>query len=48
MACVGGCIGGSGNLVRYEDDMPEEMEDHLEDAATTEMLANVKKIINIS
>lgn len=46
MACVGGCIGGSGNLVRYED-APEEMEDHIEDATSTEMLPNVKKKINI-
>ena len=46
MACVGGCIGGSGNLVRYED-APEEMEDHIEDAVSMEMLPNVKKNINI-
>lgn len=46
MACVGGCIGGSGNLVRYED-TPDEMEDHIEDATATEILPNVKKNINI-
>ena len=46
MACVGGCIGGSGNLVRYED-APEEMEEHIESAVEMEMLPNVKKNINI-
>lgn len=46
MACVGGCIGGSGNLVRYED-APEEMEEHIESAAEMEILPNVKKNINI-
>ena len=45
MACVGGCIGGSGNLVRYEYS-PEEMTDHIEGAHTTEMLSNMKKHIN--
>ncbi|MBR5316072.1 MAG: hypothetical protein IKU44_04695 [Firmicutes bacterium] len=42
MACVGGCVGGSGNLVRYED-APEEMEDHIEDATAVEILKNVEK-----
>lgn len=46
MACIGGCVGGSGNLVRYEDS-PEEMEDHIEDAKTTKLLVNVRKGINI-
>lgn len=45
MACVGGCIGGSGNLVRYEYS-PEEMTDHIEGATTTEILPNMKKHIN--
>ena len=45
MACVGGCIGGSGNLVRYED-APKEMSEHIE-VADTEMLPHVKKNINI-
>ena len=45
MACVGGCIGGSGNPARHQD-TPEQMEDHIEDAITTEMLPNVKKNIN--
>jgi iron only hydrogenase large subunit-like protein len=45
MACVGGCIGGSGNLVRYEYS-PEEMTDHIEGAHTTEMIPNMKKHIN--
>lgn len=46
MACVGGCVGGSGNLVRYED-VPEEMEEHIEEARATEILPNVRKTINI-
>ena len=46
MACIGGCVGGTGNLVRYED-APEEMEDHIEDATATEILPNVRKTINI-
>ncbi len=47
MACIGGCVGGSGNLVRYQDDLPEEMEDHMEDATAVEILPNVKKRIEI-
>ncbi len=47
MACVGGCVGGSGNLVRYED-APKAMEDHAEDATATEILANVKKTKSIN
>ncbi|MGN0658154.1 MAG: 4Fe-4S dicluster domain-containing protein [Emergencia sp.] len=47
MACIGGCVGGSGNLVRYED-APEEMEDHIEDARATEILPNVRKTKNIN
>jgi len=47
MACIGGCVGGSGNLVRYQDDLPEEMEDHMEDATAVEILPNVKKTIEI-
>ncbi len=46
MACVGGCVGGSGNLVRYED-APKEMETHIEKANATEILPNVRKTINI-
>lgn len=46
MACTGGCVGGSGNLVRYED-VPERMEDHVEEARATEILPNVRKTINI-
>lgn len=47
MACVGGCVGGSGNLVRYED-APEQFEDHTEDATATGILENVKKTKNIN
>ena len=46
MACVGGCVGGSGNMIRYED-APEEFEDHTEDATAVEILPNVRKRINI-
>ena len=46
MACIGGCVGGSGNLVRY-DDAAEEIEEHSEEATATEILPNVKKTINI-
>ena len=42
MACVGGCVGGSGNLVRYQESLPEEMEDHMDDAEKVEILKNVK------
>ena len=45
MACVGGCIGGHGNPARHED-TPEEMKDHVKEAAT-EMLPNIHKHINI-
>lgn len=45
MACTGGCIGGSGNLVRYEY-APEEMTDHIEGATSIEMIPNMKKHIN--
>jgi iron only hydrogenase large subunit-like protein len=47
MACIGGCVGGSGNLVRYQESLPEEMEDHMEEAAAVEILPNVKKKILI-
>ena len=46
MACVGGCVGGSGNMIRYQD-APEEFEDHTEEASAVEILKNVKKTINI-
>ena len=46
MACIGGCVGGSGNLIRY-DDAPEEMEDHIEGAKATKILPNARKCINI-
>ena len=42
MACVGGCIGGSGNLIRYED-TPKKMELRMEDTHHEEMLPNVRK-----
>ena len=42
MACVGGCVGGSGNLVRYQDSLPEEMEEHMDDAEKLEILENIK------
>lgn len=46
MACIGGCVGGTGNLVRYED-APEEMEEHIEDASSTSIIPNLRKAINI-
>ena len=46
MACTGGCVGGSGNLVRYED-APKEMKSHIEKANATEIIPNVRKSINI-
>ncbi len=45
MACVGGCVGGSGNLVRYQEEPPEEMEDHIDDAPDLGILENVEKIM---
>ena len=47
MACMGGCVGGSGNLVRYAD-APKAMEEHAEKATATEILANVKKTKSIN
>ena len=47
MACIGGCVGGSGNLVRYQESLPNEMEDHMEDATAVEILPNVKKTMEI-
>lgn len=46
MACIGGCVGGSGNLVRWED-APEEVSEHSEDAAVPEILPNIRKAINV-
>lgn len=46
MACVGGCVGGSGNMIRYTDS-PKAMDAHVEDATATEILPNVRKTINI-
>ena len=46
MACVGGCVGGSGNMIRYED-APEEFEDHTEEATAVKIKTNVRKTINI-
>lgn len=45
MACVGGCIGGSGNPARHED-TPAQMKERIQEAPT-EMLPNVNKHINI-
>lgn len=44
MVCSGGCVGGTGNLVRYAD-APEEMEAHIGKAA--KVLPKVRKNINI-
>lgn len=44
---MGGCVGGSGNLVRYAD-APKAMEEHAEKATATEILANVKKTKSIN
>ena len=46
MACVGGCVGGSGNMIRYED-APEEFEDHTEEATAVKIKPNLRKTINI-
>lgn len=46
MACIGGCVGGSGNLVRYSDP-PQGLEGHVTKASATEILPNVRKSINI-
>ena len=46
MACVGGCVGGSGNMIRYED-APEEFEDHTEEATAGKIKPNLRKTINI-
>ena len=46
MACVGGCVGGTGNLIRYVDS-PKKMEEHIVGARAVEILPNVRKTINI-
>ena len=46
MACVGGCVGGSGNMIRYED-APGRFSDHTEEATAVEIIPNVRKTINI-
>lgn len=46
MACMGGCVGGSGNMIRYED-APKEMNAHSAGAKAVEILPNVRKTINI-
>ncbi|MFQ9894050.1 MAG: 4Fe-4S dicluster domain-containing protein [Emergencia sp.] len=46
MACVGGCVGGTGNLIRYVDS-PKKMEEHIVGARAVEILHNVRKTINI-
>lgn len=46
MACEGGCVGGSGNLVRYVEP-PKKMEEHIEEATETKILPNARKAINI-
>ena len=46
MACVGGCVGGSGNMIKYEQS-PRQMKQHIEKATATEIIPNVKKNINI-
>lgn len=46
MACVGGCVGGSGNMIKYEQS-PRQMKQHIEKAKATEIIPNVKKNINI-
>lgn len=46
MACVGGCVGGTGNLVRHVDS-PKKMEEHIDRAEAVEILPNVRKTINI-
>lgn len=43
MACVGGCVGGSGNLVRYQEELPKAMAGHIDDATAVEILQNVQK-----
>lgn len=46
MACVGGCVGGSGNMIKYSD-TPKQMKQHIDTATAVEILPNVKKNINI-
>ena len=46
MACIGGCVGGSGNPARHEE-APREMREHIEDAENTSIMDNVRKAINI-
>ena len=46
MACIGGCVGGSGNPARHEE-APREMREHIEDAENTSIMENVRKAINI-
>lgn len=45
MACIGGCVGGSGNLVRYQEEPPKAMAGHIDDATAVEILPNVQKTI---
>ena len=46
MACVGGCVGGSGNMIKYVE-APKQMKQRIETATETEILSNIKKQINI-
>lgn len=46
MACKGGCVGGSGNMIKYTD-TPRQMKQHIERATTSEIIPNVTKKINI-
>ena len=46
MACIGGCVGGAGNLVHWED-APEGVDKYGENLDATEILSDIKKVINI-
>lgn len=46
MACVGGCVGGSGNMIKYAES-PKQMKQHIEKATAVEIIPNVKKNIDM-
>lgn len=43
MACIGGCIGGRGNMIKYSEAIPKSMTQHENDATTKEVLASIEK-----
>lgn len=46
MACVGGCVGGSGNPARHAE-APAKMKEHIESAEVAYKITNINKNINV-